>query len=149
MTYSEFLESLLRMGVQAAGGAEYLRSKTGTLRDALLPTLVTIAGELEGASTKLNWERLQELIREEQQRVDAMKVDMMWDEFESASGTEPALPDAQVQWHMGYEAIFRRMLDALEREGDREAGRARDPPKRKNFLSAGKAVRLGVSLKGR
>ena len=51
------------------------------LRDALVPTLIQLAGELDGGHIKLSWERLQQLIGEEQRRLDGVRVEMMWDDF--------------------------------------------------------------------
>jgi hypothetical protein len=64
MTYLEFQEALLRISVQHVGGPPRQPAKaTGTgsdlygevdmwLRDAMLPTLVIVAGELEGHSSE-------------------------------------------------------------------------------------------------
>ena len=81
-------------------------------------------------------------------RVEQMKKDMMWDEFEVIEGQMPKGPDELTQYWMGAEAIFKRMLDALEREGDAEAGKALLPkkPGKKSLFKAGKAVRLGVKM---
>ena len=60
---------------------------------------------------------------------------------------KPMPKDQKIMWNMGEEAIFRRMLDALEREGDVEAGKQRGPPKKPvALLRAGAKVRLGVKL---
>ena len=146
MTLDEFQEALLRIAVQWAGGPDACRGDK--LRDALLPVLRLVCGELEGGATKLDWDRLQELISDEVKRVEQMKKDMMWDEFEVIEGQMPKGPDEQTQYWMGAEAIFKRMLDALEREGDAEAGKALLPkkPGKKSLFKAGKAVRLGVKM---
>jgi len=52
MNYNEFLESLLRLGVTHAGGASYLQTSLGSLREAILPVLDRVGwldgGELDG-----------------------------------------------------------------------------------------------------
>ena len=87
------------------------------------------------------------------------KLGMMWEEFETTADGQPkGMDEKTIQW-MSAEAIFKRMLDALEREGDAEAGKPslaslRGPTfmggfKKKNkpsLLNVGKAVRLGVKL---
>ena len=151
MNYSEFLEALLRISVQAAGGASEMGSSIA-LREAILPTMKQLVGELEGAERKLDWARLTELVREEERRIQELKTADMLEEFwelpqTNSKNGKPMPKDQKIMWNMGEEAIFRRMLDALEREGDVEAGKQRAPPKKPvALLRAGAKVRLGVKL---
>ena len=151
MNYSEFLEALLRISVQAAGGASEMGSSIA-LREAILPTMKQLVGELEGAERKLDWARLTELVREEERRIQELKTADMLEEFwelpqTNSKNGKPMPKDQKILWNMGEEAIFRRMLDALEREGDVEAGKQRGPPKKPvALLRAGAKVRLGVKL---
>ena len=66
MTQDEFLEAIFRIGVQWAGGAEACRNR---LREAVLPAFRIACGTLVGSETKLDWNRLQELIKGEEKRV--------------------------------------------------------------------------------
>ena len=92
----------------------------------MVPVMAKLCGEMEGGKTKLSWHRLQRLIMEENERLAEIKVGMMVEDFSVVPAGRPDLPpppDEQVQWEMSTEAVFRRMLEALEREGDVEAGR--------------------------
>ena len=162
MSYHELLEALLRLGVKHRAGPDGISGvqlPDAWLRDALVPVLEKLCGDLEGGRTKLSWKKLQRLISEENERLAEIKVGMMMEDFSVVPAGRPDLPpppDEQVQWEMGAEAVFRRMLEALEREGDIEAGR-QPPPAQLTFKpnavarhsklrNLGMAVRLGLRM---
>lgn len=162
MSYGEFLEALLRLGVRHRAGSDGIAGVQlpgGWLRDAMVPVMAKLCGEMEGGKTKLSWHRLQRLIMEENERLAEIKVGMMVEDFSVVPAGRPDLPpppDEQVQWEMSTEAVFRRMLEALEREGDVEAGRQPAPAqlsfkpnavaRHSKLRNLGMAVRMGLRL---
>ena len=79
MSYGEFLEALLRLGVRHRAGSDGIAGVQlpgGWLRDAMVPVMAKLCGEMEDA--KLSWHRLQRLIMEENERLAEIKVGMMW-----------------------------------------------------------------------
>ena len=144
MDYNEFLEALLRMAVLSytrTHGRGALASLS--LRDVYEPALATVAGHLEAKEIKLDAVRLEALITQEEARMQELRVRNMWETFESdAQRAQPR--DAALELYMSSEAVFKRMLEALEKEGDLVAG-ANRPKKKLGLKATGMTARLGVS----
>ena len=106
----------------------------------------TIAGPLEAKEVKLDAARLEELVAAEEGRMQELKVRHMWDAFEADGSRTPRPKDAALELYTSGEEVFKRMLAALEAEGDLVAAASR--PKRKKKLGlkgTGMTARLGVS----
>lgn len=121
------------------------------LHEVYEPCIALVAGDLEAKEIKLSWPRLEALIAEEEARMQEMRLKMMWDDFEaqpagSEAGRRVVAKDAATEYFMSAEAVFKRMLEALEREGDAAAGARK--PRRKGagkLRGAGMATRLAVA----
>lgn len=141
MSYDEFIEALLRIGV----GMRPCHGSFAALREAFLPMAVAVGGELEGGETKLSWYRLQELIKQEEARLEKTRVSLMWAQFGNADGLLPSGAAAE-KAKLDPEAIFLRMLKELEKEGNRGlpgGGTGRKKLSLLGALSAGVAAEKG------
>lgn len=121
------------------------------LADAVLPILHHLFGELEGASLKLSWPRLQALLTAEEERLEAIRLDIMRAEF-SADGIDslhPPMSTAVSAWELSPEAVLRRCLESLEFDTERELGITPSPKQvrrslRRSLAGVGMAARLGA-----
>ena len=73
-----------------------------------------------------------------------LRVRNMWDAFEADGSRQPKPKDPALELYMSSEEVFKRMLSALEKEGDLVAA-ASKPKKKLGLKGSAMTARLGVS----
>ena len=126
MDFDEFIEALLRLAVTAWREDPSLRE----LWQKMQKVAVLVAGQLEGARVKLSFDRREELIAAEEEKVNKIRVQLMFLQF-SAESEQVDMKDLKKKCTSDPEAQFKEALRKLEKEGDEEvAAHARPSPTR-------------------
>jgi len=113
MSYDEFLEAILRIGVHLAGKSSSLATDEMFHKVANM-----LVGELEGEKIKLSWQRYEELVELEKLRLEDEKVKYMWEQFEAKEG-DMSEGMKEILRQLDPENMFKNLLPVLEAEGDR------------------------------
>ena len=127
LDFDEFVEALLRIALTAWQDDQSVRAPWQKMRRVA----ALVAGELEAEATKLNFERLLELIVAEVAKLNELRLELIYEQFAPDTGDSLRADEIReikkrCENNPKQEDLnFRAALKVLEAEGDEEAARAR------------------------